>query len=95
MATVSERHVGGRPAKEPCYWGRKVLAHAARKRLTYSDMATALGVSTSTFGQWMSGHTRVPAETVEALADLFGVPTDDLRTTPPPKARKRPTRRTA
>ena len=83
------RHLGGRPAREPSYWGQKVLSHAARKRLTYTEVAHALGVSTSTFGRWMSGQARVPAETVEALADLFGVPTDDLRTTPPPKARRR------
>lgn len=104
MATVGVRHLGGRPPKPPGYWGQKVLAHAAPRHLTYRDMAEALGVSTSTFGQWMSGDARIPAETVEVLADLFGVPTDELRTTPParsrrrpntPDARKRPTRRTA
>jgi transcriptional regulator with XRE-family HTH domain len=90
MATVADKNVGGRPPKEPGYWGRKVLAHASRFGLTYADMAIACGASTSGFGQWMAGETRVPSVVVERLADLFGVPTDELRTTPPRRmSRKR------
>jgi len=92
MATVTERHAGGRPAKSPGYWGKKVLAFSLPRGLSYLDMATRCDVSHSTFGEWMAGRATVPAYAVEILADLFGVPTDELRTTPPAKRRKRPAR---
>jgi hypothetical protein len=95
MATATDRHVGGRPTKEPGYWGRKVLSYATPLGLTYGDMATAIGVSPTQFGYWMHGAAKVPSFAVESLADLFGVPMDDLRTTPPPKTKRRPARRTA
>lgn len=89
MATVAERNVGGRPTRDPSYWGRKVLSFASRFSLTYADMSNELGVSASTFGRWMSGEACVPAVAVEMLADLFGVPTDELRTTPPRRLKRK------
>ena len=87
MATVSPRKKTGRPAKPVGYWGQNVLRFAEPLGLTYRQMAEVCGVSTSTFGHWMSGENTIPSAATERLADLFRVPMDMLRTTPPHRRR--------
>jgi hypothetical protein len=85
MATVTEKRVTENDHRPPGYWGKKVLRYSRPRRISYRQMAAICGVVPSTFGDWMAGISTVPSSAVESLADHFGVPTDELRTTPRPR----------
>lgn len=49
-----------------------------KKGLTQEELAAQLGVSTSAVGNWEAGLRRPRYETLRRLAEVLGVPLDDL-----------------
>jgi pyruvate kinase len=62
------------------------LEHLLGQRGAVTRIAQALSISTAAVSQW----TRVPDDRVEAVARLFGVPPETLRSGPPQPAKEAP-----
>ena len=66
----------------------------ASKRVTQEALARTFSVAQSTVGMWESGKREPDFETLQSLADYFGVTTDYLlgkSDTPNPQQQKKPT----
>lgn len=76
MATVTERHVGGRPRKwQPCRFGVFLEAAMSRRSMTLDQLAKRSGVAPRTLYQLIAGQTPDPRNsTIAALADALHVP---------------------
>lgn len=92
MATVSDKHAGGRPQTSArITLGKRIEAMAARRGWTIEQLAAAGGLSPSTVYRVTTGETPDPkVSTVQAIADALGITIDRLLADP-----KRPARRTA
>lgn len=55
-----------------------IEAERARKGMSKSTLAAALGVSVGTMKNWQSGVTEIPASKLVQMADTFKVSTDYL-----------------
>lgn len=87
MASVSDRHAGGRPrTREPSELYVRVESLAKRRGLRLDDLAAAAGIGRSTL--YRLHDPRV--STVQAIAGALGITVDRLLSPP-----KRPARRTA
>lgn len=51
----------------------------ARKRLTQRELGRAIGVSEATIVSWEHDPGRIPARRLWAMADVFGVRTDEIQ----------------
>ena len=58
----------------------KITLEAARrnKRFTQKEAADLLGVSNKTLYNWENGISFPPADKIDALCNLYGVPYDNL-----------------
>lgn len=74
MATVSERHAGGRPRTRPlCREGRTIEAAAARRRMTRQDIADKVGVSYVTIMRILVGDQQPTLDTAKRIAKAVGL----------------------
>ena len=80
MATVTERHAGGRPRKvRRCQLGQKIERLAAAKGMHIDEVAEAAGISTPGLYLILTGATRSPRlATIKALAEALGVKLEKL-----------------
>lgn len=80
MATVNERHPGGRPRiYEPCPLGRLIESLAAKRSMTLDALADSSGVGLRTLYDVISGKTPDPrVSTVAAIAKALNVPVGRL-----------------
>ena len=80
MASVSERHAGGRPREyDVCKWGQTVETLASKRGLTRSDLAKRVGIKPPSLWALLVGKSKPKFETVCKLADVLGVPVEKLR----------------
>lgn len=80
MATVSERHAGGRPRQiKVCVWGKKLDALAEAKGWTRRDLADRAGITTVSLWALCVGKSKPKFETICKLADALGVQVTKLR----------------
>lgn len=80
MASVSERHAGGRPRKtKVCKWGQTVESIAARKGMSRKDLAERIGIKPPSLWALLVGKSKPKFETVCRLADALGVKVEKLR----------------
>jgi transcriptional regulator with XRE-family HTH domain len=80
MASVSERHPGGRPRTvRRCELGQKIEKLAAAKGLHIDEVAAAAGISTPGLYLILTGDTQSPRlATIKAIAAALGVKLDKL-----------------
>lgn len=80
MATVSERHAGGRPRTvRRCPLGRKIERLAVERGMPMDAVAQAAHISTAGLYQILTGKIRSPRlATVKALAAALGVKLEKL-----------------
>lgn len=80
MATVSERHAGGRPRTlESCELGSRIERLAAKSGLHLDELATQAGLTYQCLYQIRTGRTRRPSvATLAAIAKVLGVTIDKL-----------------
>jgi transcriptional regulator with XRE-family HTH domain len=92
MATVSDRHAGGRPRTIPrCPLGKRIEDLALRQGMTMEQLAAAARIPVSTLYRVTTGETPDPrVSTVQAIAAALRITVDRLIATP-----RRSTRRTA
>lgn len=80
MASVSERHAGGRPReRDLCPWGITVESLMAKRRMTRSDLAKQAGLKPPSLWALLVGESKPKWETVCKIADALGVPVTKLR----------------
>jgi transcriptional regulator with XRE-family HTH domain len=65
-------------------FSRRLLAAMDRTGTTREDLATALGVSYGTIGNWLRGTTDCPVGWVPRMASALGVPIQELMVDPGP-----------
>ncbi len=86
MATVSERHPGGRPrVREASPLYIRVESLAKRRGLRLDELAANAGVSVATLYQLRDPR----VSTAQAIATALGITIDKLLTDEPPKKRMR------
>lgn len=51
---------------------QNIKAEIARNDLNYKKVACELGVSVSTFKNWMAGRTQIPCSKIVCMSKLFG-----------------------
>lgn len=80
MASVSERHAGGRPREiRRCPLGVKIERLAAARGMHMDEVAKAADLATPHLYQILTGKIRSPRlETVKALAAALGVKLEKL-----------------
>jgi len=80
MATVSERHAGGRPRTvRRCELGQRIERLAAARGLHLDQVAEAAGISTPGLYRILTGEINSPRlATVKALAAALGVKLEKL-----------------
>ena len=80
MATVSERHAGGRPREiRRCALGAKIERLAAARQMPMDEVAHKANISTAGLYQILTGKIRSPRlTTVKALAAALGVKLEKL-----------------
>lgn len=80
MATVQQRHAGGRPrACGPCRLGQFIETTAARRSMNLEQLSVESGVSLRTLYHLISGKTPDPrVSTIVALAEALDVPVSRL-----------------
>lgn len=80
MATVGERHAGGRPRKlKRCPLGMKIERLAADRGLHLDEVAEAAGITFPSLHCICTGRTKSPKfETIKAIASALGVKVDRL-----------------
>lgn len=80
MATVSERHAGGRPRKlKRCPLGQTIEKLAASKGMHLDEVADAAGITFPALHRICTGKIKSPKlETVKAIATALGVKIDRL-----------------
>jgi transcriptional regulator with XRE-family HTH domain len=80
MASVSERHPGGRPRTvRRCELGQRIEKLAAAKGLHIDEVARAAGISTPGLYRILTGEISSPRlSTVKALASALGVKLEKL-----------------
>lgn len=92
MASVSDRHAGGRPrtaARSPL--GKRIEDLAVRQGMTMHQLAAAARIPVSTLYRVTTGETPDPrVSTVQAIAAALGITVDHMIAAP-----KRARRRTA
>lgn len=87
MASVSDRHAGGRPrTREPSELYVRVESLAKQKGLRLDELAKRAGIAVATLYQLSDPK----VSTAKAIATALGITVDRLLSPP-----KRPTRRTA
>lgn len=87
MASVSDRHAGGRPrTREPSELYVRVESLAKRKGLRLDELAKRAGIAVATLYQLSDPK----VSTAKAIATALGITVDRLLSPP-----KRPARRTA
>jgi XRE family transcriptional regulator, fatty acid utilization regulator len=91
MATVSSRHVVGRPQKSSrSRLGKRIEEMAARRGWTIEELAAAGGIAPSTVYRVITAETPDPkVSTIQAIASALGVTVDKLLADEPPKKSKR------
>ena len=99
MATVSQRHPGGRPrALKRNQLGRRIESLLTARGLTLEDLAKISGITPSSIYRIATGDTPDPkVSTIKAIADVLGVTIDSLvsRTAAPARGPSRSVRRPA
>lgn len=65
--------------------GRRMRELRKAKRLSQTELAQALEVSTSAVQKWEGGASEPGAKTLRRMAELFGVSIDDLCEYEPPE----------
>ena len=55
--------------------GDRIKVGRMSRNMTQADLATLVGVAASTVGMWEQGRREPDLDTIEALADIFNVPT--------------------
>ena len=80
MATVSERHPGGRPRQlKRCPMGQRIEQLAARRGLHLDQVAGSAGIAPATLYRILTGSIRSPRlATIQAIADALRVKLDKL-----------------
>lgn len=80
MASVSDRHAGGRPRKmRRCPLGVKIERFAADAGLGIDEVADAAGIATASVYRILTGEIRSPRiATMKALAAALGVKLEKL-----------------
>ncbi len=91
MATVSERHLGGRPrTREPSALFERIQGMARRRGLRLDELAERAGLGVATLYQLNDPR----VSTAKALADALGVTVDRL-IRPEPASKRTARRRSA
>ena len=57
---------------------RNLAYYVERSGKSQKDLASALGIATSTFNDWMKGKTYPRIDKIEMLANIFGILKSDL-----------------
>jgi DNA-binding XRE family transcriptional regulator len=79
MATVSERHAGGRPrTRALCKEGRAIEAAATGLGLTRQDIADKVGVSYVTIMRILVGDQQPAMTTAKKIAKAVGLKIGDI-----------------
>lgn len=80
MATVSDRHPGGRPRTlKRCPLGLKIEQLAAARGMHLDEVAEAAGITFPALHCICTGRTKSPKfETIKAIAAALGVKVDKL-----------------
>jgi transcriptional regulator with XRE-family HTH domain len=80
MATVSDRHAGGRPRTlESCELGHRIERFAAKAGLHLDELASRAGLTYQCLYQIRVGKTRRPSvATLAAVAKALGISIDKL-----------------
>lgn len=80
MASVTDRHAGGRPRKRtPTDWGKMVDDLIGKRGLTRTKLAKKVGISYVSLWQFIMGLASPSFETAGKIADTLKVPVDKLR----------------
>ena len=79
MATVSDRHAGGRPrTRSMCKEGRAIEAAATQLGLTRQDIADKVGVSYVTILRILVGDQQPAMATAKKIAKAVGLTMGDI-----------------
>lgn len=79
MATVQQRHAGGRPRKnQPCPWGLRVEALATKRGLSRRELAERAEITYEGLWALLMGKAKPRLETACKLAHALGVPVQKL-----------------
>lgn len=79
MATVSERHPGGRPrTRTLCKEGRAIEAAALERGMTRQDIADKVGVSYVTVMRILVGDQQPTLATAKKIAKAVGLKIGDI-----------------
>ena len=79
MATVSERHAGGRPRTRPlCNEGRIIEAAAHKRRMTRQDIADAVGITYVSVMRILVGDCQPTMDTAKKIAKSVGLKVGDI-----------------
>lgn len=90
MATVNDRHPGGRPRTlTRCPLGQAIERIAASRGLHLDEVAEAAGITFPAIHRICTGRIKSPKlVTISAIATALGVTVDKLLSDPKPKARR-------
>lgn len=90
MASVSERHPGGRPREiRRCPLGKRIEDLAVRQGMTMEQLAAAASIPVSTLYRVTTGETPDPrVSTVQAIATALRITVDRLIAPPRRSARR-------
>ena len=79
MASVSEKHAGGRPRTRPLSpFGKRLDALCERRGLSRNDLAKATGIGQVTIWRWMVGECEPTLSGAMRLAEAAGGKLADL-----------------
>lgn len=79
MATVSERHAGGRPrTRALCREGKAIEAAASKRRMTRQDIADAAGISYVSVMRILVGDAQPSLGTAKRIAKAVGLNVGDV-----------------
>lgn len=79
MATVSERHAGGRPrTRTLCKEGRVIETAAEAKGMTRQDIADKVGVSYVSIMRILVGDGQPTMQTAKKIAKAVGLAVGDI-----------------
>lgn len=79
MATVSDKHAGGRPrTRRLSAFGKRLDALCERRHLSRNDLAKATGMSGVTIWRWMVGLSEPTLSGASRLAEAAGGKLTDL-----------------
>lgn len=79
MASVSDRHAGGRPrTRSLCKEGRAIEAAAAERRMTRQDIADAVGITYVSVMRILVGDCQPTMSTAKKIAKAVGLKVGDI-----------------